>query len=94
MRRLTKSDHAQCGRAGGVARTHQIDAGCHARAVRAQAVPGDRVAQLVRAPLPAGRHAVAWDGLRSDGSRAAPGIYLVRARHPAGSATLRVIALR
>ena len=52
------------------------------------------MAQLVRAPLPAGRHAVAWDGLRSDGSRAAPGIYLVRARHPAGSATLRVIALR
>ena len=40
------------------------------------------------------RHAIAWDGLRSDGSRVAPGIYLVRARHPAGSATLRVIALR
>ena len=55
---------------------------------------GARVAQLVRAPLPAGRHAIAWDGLRSDGSRVAPGIYLVRARHPAGSATLRVIALR
>jgi subtilisin family serine protease len=55
---------------------------------------GARVAQLVRGPLPAGRHAVAWDGLRSDGSRAAPGIYLVRARHPSGSATLRVIALR
>jgi hypothetical protein len=55
---------------------------------------GARVVQLVRGPLPAGRHAVAWDGLRSDGSRAAPGIYLVRARHPSGSATLRVIALR
>jgi flagellar basal-body rod modification protein FlgD len=56
-------------------------------------VTGARVAQLVRGSLPAGRHAIAWDGLRSDGSRAAPGIYLVRARHPAGSATLRVIAL-
>jgi len=55
---------------------------------------GGRVAQIVRGPLPAGRHAIAWDGLKSDGSRAAPGVYLVRARHPAGSATLRVIALR
>jgi subtilisin family serine protease len=55
---------------------------------------GARVAQLVRGPLAAGRHAVAWDGLRSDGSRAAPGVYLVRARHPSGTATLRVIALR
>jgi hypothetical protein len=55
---------------------------------------GARVAQLVRGPLAAGRHPVAWDGLRSDGSRAAPGVYLVRARHPSGTATLRVIALR
>jgi hypothetical protein len=55
---------------------------------------GARVARLVHGPLPVGRHAIAWDGLRSDGSRAAPGVYLVRARHPSGAATLRVIALR
>jgi hypothetical protein len=55
---------------------------------------GARVARLVHGPLPLGRHAIVWDGLRSDGSRAAPGIYLVRARHATGSATLRVIALR
>jgi flagellar hook assembly protein FlgD len=52
------------------------------------------VARIVHGTLPAGRHAIAWDGLRSDGSRAAPGVYLVRARHATGSATLRVIALR
>jgi hypothetical protein len=55
---------------------------------------GARVAWLVHGPLPLGRHAILWDGLRSDGSRAAPGVYLVRARHATGSATLRVIALR
>jgi subtilisin family serine protease len=55
---------------------------------------GGRVARLVHGPLPLGRHAIVWDGRRSDGSRVAPGIYLVRARHATGSATLRVIALR
>ena len=55
---------------------------------------GARVARLVHGPLPVGRHAIVWDGLRSDGSRAAPGIYLVHARHATGTATLRVIALR
>jgi len=57
-------------------------------------VRGARVARLAHGTLPAGRHAVVWNGLRSDGSRAAPGIYLVRAEHPTGSATLRIIALR
>jgi hypothetical protein len=55
---------------------------------------GARVAWLVHGPLPVGRHAIVWDGRHADGSRAAPGVYLVRARHPAGSTTLRVIALR
>jgi subtilisin family serine protease len=55
---------------------------------------GARVAWIVHGPLPAGRHAIAWDGRHSDGSRAAPGVYLVRARHPSGTTTLRVIALR
>jgi flagellar hook assembly protein FlgD len=55
---------------------------------------GARVAQLVHGPLSLGRHAILWDGRYSGGSRAAPGVYLVRARHATGSATLRVIALR
>jgi hypothetical protein len=57
-------------------------------------VAGARVARLVHGPLAGGAGAVAWDGLRSDGSRAAPGVYLVRAQHPTGTATLRIIALR
>jgi hypothetical protein len=55
---------------------------------------GARVAQLVHGPLSLGRHAILWDGRYSGGSRAAPGVYLVRARHATGSATLRVITLR
>jgi hypothetical protein len=41
-------------------------------------VSGRRVAQLVDAELPAGRHGARWDGLDSEGHRCAAGVYLSR----------------
>jgi len=41
-------------------------------------VAGRKVADLVDRPLPAGAHAVEWDGRDRDGSRVASGVYLVR----------------
>jgi subtilisin family serine protease len=57
-------------------------------------VRGALVRTLVRGLVTAGRHALAWDGRRDDGGRAAPGIYLVRARSGPSSRTLRVAFLR
>ncbi len=41
-------------------------------------VAGRKVAELMNRPLPAGSHAVEWDGRDRDGSRVASGVYLVR----------------
>jgi hypothetical protein len=48
---------------------------------------GRRVASLVQGARPAGRHSIEWAGAR------APGLYLVRYRHPGGVATRRVARL-
>ena len=55
---------------------------------------GGRVRDLARGELPAGRLPLEWDGTLRDGSRAAPGVYLVRARHASGSQVLRLALLR
>ena len=39
---------------------------------------GQRVRRLVAAPLPAGRHAAAWDGRDDKGREVASGVYLCR----------------
>lgn len=41
-------------------------------------VVGGTVRSLIDTPLPAGRHAVEWDGLTEQGNRAASGIYFYR----------------
>lgn len=41
-------------------------------------VLGRRVTTLVQGALPAGRHAVRWDGRAADGSPVAGGLYLYR----------------
>jgi subtilisin family serine protease len=55
---------------------------------------GARVRDLARGELPQGRLGLTWDGTLRDGSRAAPGVYLVRARHATGAGVLRVVLLR
>jgi hypothetical protein len=55
---------------------------------------GRRVARLVDATEPAGRREWAWDLSAADGSRVAPGLYLVRARAGAAEATRRLLVLR
>ena len=45
---------------------------------------GRRVAKLFEGRLDAGQHPFRWDGTRSDGSRAAGGVYFYRVRTPCG----------
>jgi hypothetical protein len=56
-------------------------------------VAGRRVARLVDAVLPAGGHAVTWDGRDAAGSRVASGVYLYRL-HAGGQSTSREMVLR
>ena len=44
--------------------------------------------------LPAGPHAVSWDGNDSRGVSAPPGVYLVRAVTPSGESSLRAVRVR
>jgi plastocyanin len=67
--------------AAGHARADVFDAG------------GRRVAVLVNADLPAGVHAVSWDG-RTGHDLAGPGVYYVRLRLPGYEETRRVVIRR
>ncbi len=55
-------------------------------------VDGRRVATLAHGLLPAGRHALVWDGRDERGGRAASGVYFLRAQGGSGSG-LRKITL-
>jgi flagellar hook assembly protein FlgD len=55
---------------------------------------GRRVRELLRARVPAGRHAVVWDGRDDRGNEAAQGIYFCRMRAPEFSAARRMVLLR
>lgn len=57
-------------------------------------VQGARVRTLAAGPRAAGRHTLAWDGTGEDGRRAPPGLYLVRLRAGAVSATAKVVRAR
>jgi hypothetical protein len=54
---------------------------------------GRRVATLYRGPLETGDHPFVWDGARSDGTRAAGGVYFYRVSGAATSVTRRMIVL-
>jgi hypothetical protein len=55
---------------------------------------GRRVRQLIREPLPAGRHDVRWRGLDDFGRPVSSGVYFVRLETNRGAGTNRVILLR
>jgi len=55
---------------------------------------GRRVRVLAGGELPAGLHAIEWDGTRDDGSAAPAGVYFVRAAWRDQRASLRVTRLR
>lgn len=54
---------------------------------------GRAVASLAHGLRAAGRHRVEWTGATSRGERAAPGVYLVRFRHPGGEVLQRLVRL-
>lgn len=54
-------------------------------------VQGARVRTLASGVRAAGRHAISWDGAGDDGRRVPPGLYLVRLRAGAVSATAKVV---
>jgi hypothetical protein len=62
--------------------------------VQAFSAAGGRVANLIDAWMPAGRHTLHWRGLDSSGRRLAPGVYLFRAKAGAHVATTRVVLLQ
>ncbi|OGF03931.1 MAG: hypothetical protein A2W00_14405, partial [Candidatus Eisenbacteria bacterium RBG_16_71_46] len=55
---------------------------------------GRRVAVPWRGTLPAGGHALRWDGRVEGGERASPGVYLVRARAGKAVVTVRLVRIR
>jgi len=57
-------------------------------------VAGRRVAVLLDGRLPAGRHALAWDGTDAGGRPVSAGVYFVRAETPSGTVGRRVVRLR
>lgn len=57
-------------------------------------VTGRRVRELMSGTLPAGRHAVTWDGRNAAGERVAAGIYFCRLSAPEGDVTRRIVAVR
>jgi hypothetical protein len=57
-------------------------------------VAGRRIATLLDGALAAGEHDARWDGSAAGGTRALPGVYLVRVATPAGTRTGRVIVVR
>lgn len=57
-------------------------------------VTGQRVRTLLRRPIPAGEHAVVWDGTDEVGQAAASGVYLCRLRAGTSTETQRMMLLR
>ncbi len=57
-------------------------------------VRGARIRTIFAGALEAGEHPLPWDGRSESGGRAAPGVYLVRARSGARAAIVRVSLLR
>ena len=57
-------------------------------------VRGSRVATLVDAPLPAGRHGASWDGRTVGGGTAAPGVYFVKLKAGSEIRTRKLIRVR
>jgi hypothetical protein len=57
-------------------------------------VTGRTVRTLVESDMPAGRHTVAWDGSDVSGAHVSPGIYFVRLRAGAFTATRKMLLLR
>jgi len=57
-------------------------------------VAGRLVRDLVHGSVQAGSHSVTWDTRDASGSRASPGIYLVRARWGSFQATRYVVVMR
>jgi len=55
---------------------------------------GRRVRTLIGRPLPAGRHAIAWDARDDRGQPVPSGVYFLRATTGAGHATSRVAVVR
>jgi flagellar hook assembly protein FlgD len=55
---------------------------------------GRQVRALMDETLPAGPHAVSWDGNDSHGASAPPGVYLVRAVTPSGESSVRAVRVR
>ncbi|MCC6652260.1 MAG: hypothetical protein IT348_13990 [Candidatus Eisenbacteria bacterium] len=55
---------------------------------------GGVVSQLYEGDLPAGTSRWTWDGRRSDGSTAPPGVYLIRASGDGAEATQRIVRVR
>ena len=57
-------------------------------------ITGRRVATLASRIFPAGEHELSWDGSSARGTRATPGVYLVRVQWPGFEKTQRVVRLR
>ncbi len=55
---------------------------------------GRKVRSLVRSQLPAGEHAVRWDGRNDAGNQAASGVYFVQLQSDSGSETRRAVLLK
>ncbi|MFH1502753.1 MAG: M1 family aminopeptidase [Candidatus Eisenbacteria bacterium] len=62
--------------------------------LRVYDVSGRLVRTLVNGGVAAGVHGVTWDGVSSDGARAASGVYFVRLTSERGAATNRLVLLR
>ena len=62
--------------------------------VRVFDASGRQVRVLQAGLLAAGRHAIAWDGLGDDGSRAGSGVYWVKARAGDVERAARVVLMR
>lgn len=62
--------------------------------VRILDASGRLVRELSRSQLSAGSHALRWDGLRGDGSPAAPGLYFVRLETEGRALTRRMALMR
>jgi PKD domain-containing protein len=54
---------------------------------------GRRIANLISAWMPAGRHSLEWDGLDLSGNRAPASFYVVRARSDSRSVATRIVLL-
>jgi hypothetical protein len=61
--------------------------------VAVYAIDGQRVRSLAHGPRPAGRSPVDWDGLDQRGTRARPGVYLVRMTAGSESSVRRIVKL-